>query len=488
MRHDIVTSGRVKDGQTHRRLSWVARGAAVLVALASLSGTALAETGVKGSPQPELKPFVIGHSDGPSYTTTDGFNSTMIVVYEVATPNTDGAIDVCVLKRGATSCESTSTLTPESGASVMDNPSVTVEPGNHVYVAMDDCCTAPDLLFESTDGGDTFGGPVQLGPSNAPNINVSESFGVTGFGVHMIWAEGDAGASFPVEFAPLPDPLVPATDQVVTAMTDPAEFNTAGLGSYNGGVIAAGSDFNNVTMASFAPAGSMAFNTVGSFAGEDLIAASGPALVTQQANGGESLVLRLFNGTSFGPPSVVPVSGGGGPNWNAAEWAGGRTYIFTERNQDSYDLEMQSTTSGSSWTPRTDLGNATSSNAFSVALDDTGSGLVVGTGSSGPVTAYPVLAPQAVSFTLSNHRARAGASVEATGASGSPAAGGTVQLERLEHGLWYVVSTTHEVSGGRFHFRISESAAGPYTFRAVVADVPGYVQYGYSSSSTLTVS
>lgn len=430
---------------------------------------------------------MIGHSDGPSYTTTDGFNGTMVIVYEVPTANTDGAIDVCVLKRGATSCESTVTLATENGASVMDNPSVTVEPGNHVYVAMDECCAAPDLLFESTDGGDTFGAPVQLGPSNAPNITVSESFGTTG-GVHMMWAPGDAGTSFPVEFAPLPDPLAPATDQVVTAMTDPAEFNTAGLGSYNGGVIAAGSDFNDVTMASFAPAGSTVFSPVGSFTGQDLIAASGPAILTQQSSGGESLVLHLFNGTGFDAPSVVPVSGGGGPNWNAAEWVGGRTYVFTERNQDSYDLEMQSTTSGSSWTPRTDLGNATSSNAFSVALDDTGSGLVVGTGSSGPVTAYPVLAPQAVSLTLSKHSARAGQAVKATGATGSPAAGGTVQLERLEHGLWYAVSTTHETTGGRFSFHISESAAGPYTFRAVVADVPGYVQYGYSSSRTLTVS
>ncbi len=469
---------------TYRRIALASCAAAL--ALASLGGTALARTssGVKGSPQPELKRFVVGTANGPSDVTTDGFNGTLIIAYVVSTPNTDGAIEVCVLKRGARSCESKTTLSTEDGSSVFDSPLVTVESGGVVYVAMEECCAADDLLFMSTNGGKSFGTPISIGPADAPNINASETFGVTGFGVHMMWAEDNAGEDFNVEFASLNDP---AAGQVVTAMTDPdADFFTAGLGSYKGGVIAAGSDSNDVTFASFAPAGSTVFQTVGQFPGQQLIAVSGQALVTQLTTGSQSLVLRLFNGTSFGPAHVVPHSGGGGPNWNtASEDPAGRTFIFTERNQDSYHLEMQSTISGSSWSGRNDMGDAIDNNEFSAALDNIGSGLVVGT--SGPVTAFPVLAPQPVRFTLSKRKVGSRTRVKADGVGGSPAAGRTVRLEKLKRGIWHNIATTREKANGSFSFHITEHAAGRYTFRAYAADLPGYLQYGYSRGRTLTV-
>jgi hypothetical protein len=470
---------------SNRLFGRVFRVIVVMIAVASLGGTAIARarSGIKGSPQPELKQFVVGTASGPSDVTTDGFNGTLIIAYEVSTPNTDGAIEVCVLKRGARSCESRTTLSTVDGSSVFGSPSVTVESGGVVYVAMDECCNATDVLFMSTDGGRTFGAPVPIGPADAPNISVSETFGVTGFGVHMMWAEDDAGPNLDVEFADLGDP---AAGQVVTAMTDPgADFFTAGLGSDAGGVIAAGSDSNDVTFASFAPARSTVFHPVGQFPGQQLIAVSGEAMVTQLTTGSQSLVLRLFNGTSFGPAHVVPVSGGGGPNWNTAAWTPGRTFIFTERNQDSYDLEMQSTVSGSSWTRRTDVGDAIKSNEFSTALDNIGSGLVVGT--SGPVTVFPVLAAQPVSFKLSKRKVARGAGVTAKGVGTSPAAGRTVRLEQLERGRWQNIATTHERANGRFSFHITRHAAGRYTFRAYVADLPGYLQYGYSRGRTLRV-
>jgi hypothetical protein len=241
------------------------------VGLASLGGPALATTSstIKGSPQPELAPFLVGTSNGPSGVSTDGSNGNLIVAYEVSTPNTDGAIVVCVLKRGARSCASKTTLYTKDASSVHGTPLVTVE-GSLVYVAMDECCNANDLLFESTNGGKSFAAPVPLGTANGPDIDVSDAFGAGRVG-HLMGAETDAGTQFPVEFAPFDDP---ADGQVVTAMTDSADFFTAGLGSYKGGVIAAGSDSNDVTIASFAPANSRVFHTVGRFSGQQLIAAS----------------------------------------------------------------------------------------------------------------------------------------------------------------------------------------------------------------------
>lgn len=468
---------RIRD----RRLARAARVGAVAVALASMGATAVARAaGIKGSPQPELKPFVIGHADGASYVSGDGADGDWVIAYEVATSNTDGAIDVCVLKPGARSCQSTTQLTTEDGSSVFGSPSVTVD-GSAVYVAMDECCYAPDLLFESNDGGATFGAPADMGPADGPGIDASETFGVTGFGEHMMWAENDAGASFPVEFAPLGDP---GAGQVVTAMTDPAGFETAGLGSDAGQVIAAGGD-GSQTIASAAPAGSTVFHTVGQFPNEDLLSVSGPALVTQQTTGNESVVLRLYNGTSFGPAHVVPVSGGGGPHWDIGAWSPAGTFIFTERYQDSYHLEMQSSVSGASWTGRTDLGDAVASNAFSVAMGSIGNGVVVGT--SGPATVFPVLAPQPISFKLSKNKVRPNAGVKGSGVGSAPTAGRAVELQELRHGLWYAIATTHEKADGKYSFHIGGHAAGKYTFRASVTDVPGYYQYGYSSSRTLTV-
>jgi hypothetical protein len=453
---------------------------ACAVALASLGGTAQAmpTPRLNSQPQPELKPFVIGTANGASAVTTDGYNETLIVAYVVSTPNTDGAIQVCVLKLGARSCASQTTLNTVAGSSLFDSPLVSVEPGGSVIVAMDECCGAPDQLFTSTNGGQSFGAPVPIGPANAPNITVSETFNEG-----MKWAENDAGAEFAVEYAAVGDP---GAGQSVTAMTDPADFSTAGLGSYSGGVIAAGSDSNDVTFASFAPAGSMVFAPLGQFSSQQLIAVSGQSMVTQLTSGSQSLEVRRFNGTTFGPPSVVPYTGGGGPNWNTAyQTPAGQTFIFTERNQDSYDLEMQSTTSGSSWSARTDLGNAVKSNEFAAALFNAGNGAVVGT--TGPATVFPVLAPQPVSFKLSKSSVASGTAVKATGKGSSAAAGRTVTLQQFQHGAWTNIATTHEKASGSFSFAIAEHDKGSDIFRARVADRPGYLEYGYSRPRTLTV-
>ncbi len=415
----------------YRRIALALCTGVLATALAGLSSRAVATTisDTKGSPQPELKSFVVGTANGPSDVSTDGYNGNLVLVYEVSTHNTDGAIQVCVLKRGARSCASKTTLHTEKRSTVYDAPFVTVENGGNIFVAMDECCGANDLLFESTDGGKTFGSPVALGTADGPNIDAAEAFGVTGEPGHIIWAENNAGRDFDVEYAPFNDP---SDGLVVRALTDSAgvDFFTAGVGSYKGGVLAAASDSNDATIVSFAPAHSTTFKRVGRFADQSLISLTGDALVTQRTTGGQQLLFRLFNGTTFGAAHSVPDSGGGGPHWDFAHMDGaGRTFVFTERHQDGYDLEMQSTTSGATWSSRADLGSAIKSSGFSGALDNIGSGVAVGT--SGPVTVWPVLAAQPVTFTLSAKSVGPNKGVKATGTGSSPQTGRSVQLQEL---------------------------------------------------------
>ena len=57
-----------------------------------------------------------------------------------------------------------------------------------------------------------------------------------------------------------------------------------------------------------------------------------------------------------------------------------------------------------------------------------------------------------------------------------------VTLEKLVHGRWYAVRTTHESAAGKFAFTVPGVTE---TYRAVVAYKPGYYEYGYSNSVTL---
>ena len=96
----------------------------------------------------------------------------------------------------------------------------------------------------------------------------------------------------------------------------------------------------------------------------------------------EALELRLFNGHSFGPAHTVPDTAGGGPEWFAVDQdPGGTVHVFNESTHlaRTYGLYEQTTTTGASWDSPVDLGDAVDSTGFAVALDRSGSGLVLGT-------------------------------------------------------------------------------------------------------------
>jgi hypothetical protein len=250
-----------------------------------------------------------------------------------------------------------------------------------------------------------------------------------------------------------------------------------------------GTDYT--TYVAFAPSGtnfdkSASYHNVGVFPHEQLAGISGGALLTIQTTGKENLELRLFNGTSFGAPHVVPSSGGGPGAYVVDQDGNGLVHVFTDtsRSAQAFHLYEVSSFSGTTWSKAVNLGNAVQDSEFAAALDVTGSGLVLGTGTA---RGYPVLASQGVSFTLASSKIAEGSKTTGSGTGSPAAAGREVELQVEKSGLWHATETTHEGTGGSFSFTIKGTSAGTFNYRAVASDLPGYLQYGYSPAQSLQV-
>jgi hypothetical protein len=465
-----------------------ASAAALLCLFTALGGAAWAAAnsgGVKGTPQPELKPFTIGTSDAPGSVAMEP-NGGLVVAYGIPTKNTDGATAVCLLNRGGHACSTRVTLTPPGGDDLFGVSEVFIPSANHVVVLQGDCCNDPaaggDLLWTSTNGGKTFAG-VRIG-----TLGVSAAALAGG---DIVFTAGDNSGGAQVESVPASGATGPPAE-IATAITD--EAFDVGVGSYRGGALIAADDLTSdyTTRVAYAAAGkdfdaSASYAVVGTFAHEQLVGISGDAVLTQKTTGNDALELRIFNGKSFGPAHAVPDTAGGGPEWFAIDTdPSGRVHVFNESTHLSpiYDLFEESTSTGASWSAPVNLGNAIDSESFGVALDRNGSGLVLGTSNA---IGYPVLASQGVSFTLSKSSIKKGAAVTASGKGSAPAKGRLIQLQQLRSGLWYTIASTHESASGAFRFTIKGSSAGTHAYRAVASDWAGYVQYGYSAARSLKV-
>jgi hypothetical protein len=459
----------------------------VFTALGGAAAVARPAGGIKGDPQPELKPFKIGASNYGGGSVAIEPDGGLVVAYGSSSGN--GKVVVCLLDRGGSKCSEKTTLSPLGSDSLFGVPEVFVPSANHVVVLMETCCDSNtaggDLLFSSTDGGRTFTAPVRVGTLGVDaatliggDIVFSQSLDTNGAEVESI----PVGASGP------PGSTAIATNKKATDIA---------VASYKGGALVA-SDFlgaDYTTYVAFAPPGdnfnaSGSYKRVGSFSHEQLIAMSSDALLTLQTKGKQDLELRLFNGTGFGAPHVVPGTKGGGPEWFTVDQdATGKVHVFSERAHSAkpYHLYELSTSNGVHWSAPVDLGNAIQSNSFGAALDSAGSGLVVGTDAGAAAWGYPVLATQGASFSLKPSTIRKGRSTTGSG-KGSPAAKGRkVELQVERSGRWYTVATAHERAGGEFSFTIKGTAAGTHVYRAVVSDLAGYLQYGYSPARTLRV-
>ena len=460
-----------------------------IAASAATAGTARpAISGIKGDPQPEIKPFTISATGYGGGNAAIESNGDLVVAYSIA--NGDGKTVVCVLARGASKCSSTVTLSPLDGDDLEATSEVFAPSPNHVVVLMNTCCdgaaNGDTLVFTSANGGRTFAAPVRvgsLGPDAAALVGgqiVFEEGGHDGAQVESVPALGATGP--------------PA----VTATPFAAVSYAQGVGSYKGGALI-GTEYDgsvDSTYVKYAPAGTNfnatgSYHSVGGFSNEQLIGMSGDALLTEAASG--ALRVRVFNGTTFGPARTVPALASelGGPAWWYLDTdARGQVHVFSDRAfaPVSYALYMQSSWTGASWTRPDNLGNAITSDYFGAALDSIGSGVVIGTNDHEPVWIYPVLAPQAVSFTLSKSTIATGRTTVAAGKGSPLAKGRTIWLQIERHGVWYTVATTHETATGSFSFAIKGGAAGSYDYRAVASDLAGYVQYGYSVARVLKVS
>jgi hypothetical protein len=466
--------------------SVLAVGAASLLCLFTLltgAASAAPARGVKGDPQPELKPFKIGTAISNGSVAVES-NGSLVVTYDVHSGAT-GQTFVCVLDRGGSTCSHSVRLTPLDGDTAFGVPEVFAPSAGHVVVLQQTCCDSNpaggDLLYSSTDGGATFGTPVRVG-----SLDVDAAALI---GSNIIFSAGDAVGGAYVESIPVTATGPPATTATATAK----EAFDIGDGSYQGGALVAsdylGTDYT--TYVAYAPSGenfnkSASYHNVGIFPHEQLIGISGDALLTIQTTGKEDLELRLFNGTSFGSPHVVPSNGGGAGAYTIDQDPSGMVHVFTQTSRSApiYHLYEVSTSTGATWSKAVDLGNSIQDGDFAAALDATGSGLVLGTG---PAWGYPVLASQGVSFSLTPPSIMKGQTTTGEGTGSPAAAGRKVELQLEKSGLWYNVATTHEGTGGSFSFTIKGTTAGSFNYRAVASDLPGYLQYGYSPAQSLQV-
>jgi hypothetical protein len=451
--------------------------------LAGTVSAAPAGKGVRGDPQPELKPFGISAAANSPGSVAVEPNGDLVVAYDIKTKNGKGNLAVCVLARGGHKCTYTATLSALEGDGMGGTPQVFAADGR-VVVLQQTCCDSnpnDDLLYTSANGGRSFGAPLRVG-----SLGVDAAALV---GDHIVFSEEDTS---PARVQSIP---VKATGPASGTATTATETAAIGDGSYHGGALVASDNDSgtyDITYVAYAKAGtnfnaSASYRNVGKFRREQLIGISGGALVTEQDSGKNALFLRLFNGHGFGPAHEVPGTAGGGPEWFAVDQdAHGRVFVFSSRGLASriYDLLEVSTTNGSHWTRAIDLGHATRDNGFAAGLDARGSGLVLGTD---PAWGYPVLAAQHVTFSLKSSKIKKGRHTIGHG-TGSPAGKGrTVKLQRERSGRWYTVGTAHESASGSFRFRIKGGSAGAHAYRAVASDLAGYLLYGYSAARRLRV-
>ncbi len=327
-------------------------------------------------------PFRIGPATSAGNVAVEP-NGTFVLVWD-----NNPSIVVCTIAPGKRACSTKTDLHSLDGDTLFDTPQVFVSSANHVTVLQNTCCdnnpNGGDLLFSSTDGGRTFSAPVRVG---FLDVDTAALVG----GSQIVFSPGQTD---PWQVASIP---LSASGPPATTATLPGKgsFDVSDA-DYKGGALV-GSDYLGSTYSTyveFAPSGknfssSSSYRQVGMFPSEQLIGISGSALLTVQTQKRQSVLLRLFNGTSFGPAHAVPNSSGGGPQvFTVCQAPDGRVYVFAERaGYKTYDLIEYSTSTGSKWSNGVDLGSAINSNLLTGVVRDNGHGLVLGVS---PAYGYPV--------------------------------------------------------------------------------------------------
>lgn len=358
--------------------------------------------------------------------------------------------------------------------------------GSDVTVVLEDCCHIPlfsgvggAVIFDSTNDGATFSKEIPAG--------IILGVDAATFADGQLVVASSETTSLNVQ-AFLKPPYV--------AISTPVNPNgrhdgDTSLTTYEGGVLVASDDASGNTLVEYAPKGRN-FNLsssygppVGIFNGEDLAGVSGSALLTYSATATPGAFLRFFDGKSYGQRHEVPAPVGGGERYWSLEDAGGLVHVFFLDRNTSSDVFSETTSNGVQWSPLAVYESAPNADGLVPVLSPSGVGLLYETevGSS-PALAQPVLNYQSVVIKLARERAPAGKRTTLTGQVAPRLAGQEVILERrITVGHWSVVSAVHESARGRFSFTVPGRTD---SYRAVVADKPGYLLFGYSNVVTLT--
>jgi len=475
-----VIRRRGTPSRTGRRTASLTLRAALagVVIVFAAAGTAFAGGGTKGDPQPEMALFRVGAAAGHGSGAVLG---TGALVLAAITDNSQD-VQVCDLNPGARSCTDTVTLPAPSGDAFSGTPEVFAEGHYGVLVAVYDCCSAYDgvLMFLSTDQGMTFTGPAEAG-------NLS-SVGAATYADAQVVLGTYENSALNVQAVPPGLPVAP-----VTSFATPRSGSDAdtALATYNNGVLVASDDDTN-TYVQYAPAGSnfnasSSYKNVGTFDNQTVSGISGNALLTDiggSLTGGEDL--RFFDGTGFGSAHKVPEPKNGDDAAFVLQEIGPVVHVFFLNRRHNYDIYSETTTDGVRWSGLSVYGTAITAGPLVPVLGPSGAGLVFETDTfgNGPLLAQPILNTQSVHIKISPAKIAPGHKAGITGTVSPRRKGQLVTLERLAKGLCYKVSTTHESTAGTFKFTVGSVAR---TYRAVVADQPGYYQYGYSNAVKLTV-
>jgi hypothetical protein len=472
-----TSAGRGRSRNVRRAATLTA--ALLGVALAACAVPALAGGGTVGNPQPELVKFKVGSTGGIGSGTILPNN-----VIVLASPTTSGtAINVCVLTPPARACVAKVALQAyKTGGNPQDTftgpVGVFATGGDDVSIVAYDCCYGYSgaTVFNSTDGGRAFGPQIKAG-------NIDDVGASTFANGNLVVATALSHVGTQVQgFA-----TSPSVPQASFAQVSAYEGNTA-ITSYHGGVLVAEDNLTN-TRVEYEPASlgvnsTSSYKTVGAFNNEEVVAISGDALLTDP---GGSLTggvrLRLFNGTSFGPSYRVPEPKSPDDGYFTLQVAGGTVHVFFIARRSGYDLETETTVNGRIWSPLQQYSTAITSSSLGPVLNGLGDGVVFENDGT-PLYAQPILNPVAVHLSISPSRLRAGHTATITGGANHAvtSANPVVTLEELNGGRWYPVRTTH----GEAHFTFKVSARTA-TYRAVVAWIPGYFQYGYSNAVRVTL-
>ena len=431
-------------------------------------GTAAFAAGTKGDPQPGLARFDIGASGGGTGTGTALPNGDLVI----ATPSvSETTIAVCVLHPGATKCASTATLKAAKNDS-FGPAEVFSTGGSNVTVVVSDCCYFPSeaVVFNSTNGGKTFGAETAAGNINGINTATYAD------GELVVAPDDNHDGTQLQAFSPHPsgiDTTVPTLN--ATAVEDIA------LSTYKDGVLVA-SGGGNDSRVWYAPKGSnfsskTSYKLIATIKGQSVVGMSGGALMTvinkDSLSSGENL--QLFNGTSFSTQKRVPAPTNPDDGAYSLEDVGSTVHIFFLDRRNGYDIFSETTSNGGhSWSHLAIYSSAIQAGGLVPVLGSNGAGVCYETDGK-PLWVQPILNAQSVHISVSGSTLKG---------SGKPVLKGyTVTLEKsAAGGFWDTVKTTKESSSGTFSFSVGGDKG---TYRAVVTGKAGYYLYGYSNSAAI---